>query len=59
MEYLCEVFYALIKEHEASKQPGGTSDSGAVKAACKTAYEKTLTKYHNMATRMIVKVCEP
>ena len=50
------MFYELIKEHQASKQPGGKSDSGAVKAACKAAYEKTLTKYHNMASRMLVKV---
>ncbi|KAH3885085.1 glycolipid transfer protein A-like [Dreissena polymorpha] len=55
LEYLCEVFWELIQEHVASKQPGGKSDSGAVKAACKAAYEKTLTKYHNMASRMVVK----
>ncbi|XP_052801624.1 pleckstrin homology domain-containing family A member 8-like [Mya arenaria] len=55
LEYLCEVFWELITEHEASKQPGGKSDSGAVKVACSNAYKKTLTKHHNMATRMIVK----
>jgi len=56
LEYFCEIFWELVQEHEASKQPGGKSDSGAVKAACKKAYEKTLTKHHNMATRMLVKV---
>ncbi|XP_045171675.1 glycolipid transfer protein-like [Mercenaria mercenaria] len=55
LEYLCEIFWELIQEHDACKKPGGKSDSGAVKSACKKAYEKTLTKYHNMAVRMVVK----
>lgn len=54
LEYLCEVFWELIIEHEDSKKPGGKSDSGAVNAACKKAYGKTLKKHHNIATKMVV-----
>lgn len=55
LEYLCELIWEVVKEHEESKKSGRKSDSGAVKTACKNAYEKTLTKYHNMASRMVVK----
>ncbi|KAL4223788.1 hypothetical protein ACF0H5_017254 [Mactra antiquata] len=55
LEYLCEVFWELIKEHENCKKSGGKGDSGAVKTACKNAYEKTLMEYHNFITKGLVK----
>ena len=59
LEYLCEVFFGIIKGHLKSKQAGdASSDGDVVKKACQEAYEITLKAHHNFMMKGIVKVIQ-
>ena len=57
LEYMCEFFLGLVKDYEACQKPDAKNDNNVVKKLLSQAYELTLTKYHGMASRLMMKVC--
>ena len=53
---MCEFFRGLVKDHHECKKPGAKNDNNVIKKCLGAAYELTLTKYHGMASRLLVKV---
>ena len=61
MEYCCEFFAGLVKDFEACQQQkaegkDGKGDNNVIKKLLQAAYDLTLTKYHGMASRLMMKV---
>ena len=53
---MCEFFLGLVKDHDDCKKPGAKNDNNVVKKCLGAAYELTLTKYHGLPSRLLVKV---
>ena len=61
MEYCCEFFAGLVKDFKACQQQkaegkDGKGDNNVIKKLLQAAYDLTLTKYHGMASRLMMKV---